>query len=109
MRATRKRINKSKRKGSRRKTRSHCRTRSRCRCHGHCSKCIKKGGSHRFEPWKDPALQMGENDGFLASQKGAGLLDEIKYNIQSASNSIRGYPPPANPLAYKDQLPVTWK
>jgi hypothetical protein len=66
-----------------------------------------RGGNGNYEPWKDPALQMGENNGFL--QQGAGLLDEIKYNIQSASNAIRGYPAPANPLAYKDQLTTTWK
>jgi hypothetical protein len=45
---------------------------------------------------------MGENSGFV--QRGSGFFDEIKFNLQSAANAVRGFPAPANPSYYKDQL-----
>lgn len=62
------------------------------------------GGSKRRHTKGKKSKRMKKGGGLLP-QDLVNLGRNMSFNIGSAYNALNGYPPPINPLPYKDQLP----
>lgn len=72
--------------------------------HGDPQTMMKLGGSRRKHKGRKHRYMNKSMRGGLIPQDLVNLKNDLVFNLTSASNALNGYPPPTNPLPYRDQL-----
>ncbi len=71
--------------------------------HGDPQTMMKLGGSRKHKGRKYRSMNKSMRGG-LIPQDLVNLKNDLVFNFKSAGNALNGFPPPTNPLPYRDQL-----